>query len=433
MDTLLPPLFVGLERYRRYAALLWHGRSAFHTQWDLPSMIALLPHLKALKGPMIKMAQMAGMIPDLLPLDAADALRELCSCVSSMPVSMVHRLLARQWGPAWRSQVAQWDDQAVASASFGQVHKAQCHDGNLVAVKIQYPNMRQAVHTDVDLIYRLWQWWSDGAMDLSAFRQEWISRLHEELDYNLEATRTKQWRQWWSTTLSDVAVPCVIPNLSGPTVLTTSWMSGVPLESVQDPAHRHRIAELLLHAWAAPFFGAGILHGDPHQGNFLWDPVSQQLVILDFGCTRLFSPHFIRAFCQLYQGLACEDFDQTHQAYADMGFTQLCPPVITALNQWASFLFRPVLTDAPILLSQVSPPAQAQSHLKNLHRVLAEHGRGMVPPAEFLLLDRSIVLLGSLCIRLNVSLNWHALWHPYFTSFDQDVCHNQQQCFLNYA
>ncbi len=408
----------------------------------------IITALGSLKGPIVKLAQMVGMIPGLLPDDCAQALLTLCTTAPAMHPSLLRRKMQLEWGKDWQSRFTHFDQKAMAAASLGQIHRATLHDGTLVAVKVQYPAMKQAIQGDLALFKMLLhRWASDQALDMQDFPNEWEQRLYEELDYTSEIRHMACWRSLFKDDPL-IHIPLPFPHLTTEQVLTMSWSEAQGIQTAfhQNQDLRNDLGKKIFWAWYYPFYHGGMLHGDPHMGNMAWfcpqPPAvtetgfekrfyekNAQIHIFDFGCVRIFSPMFVQGFCHLYQGLLNKKPELTQQAYTELGFKDLTPPMIMALNDWAHFLLAPFLQDQECFLEDVSCPKKALDGMKQLENTLKAHGQTKIPP-EFLIFDRVAVILGAVLMRLQVKANWHRLMDPLIQSFCLKKCRIDQKRLL---
>jgi predicted unusual protein kinase regulating ubiquinone biosynthesis (AarF/ABC1/UbiB family) len=244
--------------------------------------------LGQLKGGAMKIGQALSIFEAALPEDLAGpyraALTKLQEAAPPLPPSSVHRVLAGAFGDQWRDRFRSFDDVPTAAASIGQVHRAVWTDGRDVAVKIQYPGAGPALIADLNQIGRLatlFQVVQPGA-DVKALANELRDRIVEELDYELEAASQRAFAAAFRDD-PDIAVPDVVTVAPG--VLVSEWMDGTPLSAVIEsgtPEQRNAAGRLIatLH-FSAPS-RIGLLHADPHPGNFRLLP-GDRLGVLDFG------------------------------------------------------------------------------------------------------------------------------------------------------
>ena len=214
------------------------------------------------------------------------------------------------------------------------------HDGRTVACKLQYPNMEAAVDADLSqlkLIFNLHGRW-DATIDTSRIYEEIAARLREELDYEQEAKHLGLYRDMLAGE-AHIHVPERIPELSTRRLLTMEWLQGKPLMQFKASSQedRNKLALRMFRAWYVPFYGYGVIHGDPHLGNYtVRDDLD--LNLLDFGCIRVFRPRFVKGVIDLYWALARNDRDLAVEAYQSWGFA-LDNATVDVLNEWAAYLY----------------------------------------------------------------------------------------------
>ena len=372
--------------------------------------------LGRLKGPLMKVAQMLATVPDALPPEYTAELIKLQSNAPPMGRAFVKRRMAAELGPDWRGKFADFELEAAAAASLGQVHRASAHDGRALAVKLQYPDMESAVRADLaqlKVIFAIHRR-IDPAIDTQEIYQEISARLAEELDYDRELRHMRLYRLLLADH-ADVRVPEPIEELSTRRLLTMTWLDGKGLLSYRNAPQevRNRIAETLFRAWWEPFYSYAIIHGDPHLGNYsAWEEGGEVagLNLIDFGCIRIFPPGFVRGVVELWRGLMEDDFDRTAQAYEMWGFRGLNRELIEILNIWARFIYGPVLEDRERTMADGVDPVQfGRKEAFRVHRLLREKGPVTIP-REFVFMDRAAIGLGAVFIHLNAKLNFHRLF-----------------------
>ena len=241
-----------------------------------------------LKGGAMKMGQAMSVFEAALPEEIAGpyraALTKLQEAAPPMPAASVHKVLALELGPRWRQRFRELDDNPAAAASIGQVHRGIWKDGRDVAVKIQYPGAGDALISDLKQLSRLAGMFRvvQPGLDIKPLIVELRARITEELDYELEATAQKAFAKAYAGD-EEILVPRVVASAAK--VLVTEWIEGTPLARVitAGAAAERDLAGLrmaTLH-FSAPT-RAGLLHADPHPGNFrLLD--DGRLGVLDFG------------------------------------------------------------------------------------------------------------------------------------------------------
>jgi predicted unusual protein kinase regulating ubiquinone biosynthesis (AarF/ABC1/UbiB family) len=248
-----------------------------------------------LKGGAMKLGQVLSVYEAMIPADLAgpyqDALIRLQANAPAMPASDVHRVLDEQLGKAWSKRFSEFDADTAHAASIGQVHRAIWHDGREVAVKIQYPGADHALMSDLRTLQRfarLIQIITPGA-DVRALLKEIADRMSEELDYRAEAEHQRAFAAEFETDKT-VFVPKVVA--SAPKVIISEWVHGIPLsqlvnrpaKSADEQLVRDRIGHAAVELMFSSPARVGLLHSDPHPGNFRLMP-DGRLGVLDFGAT----------------------------------------------------------------------------------------------------------------------------------------------------
>lgn len=387
----------------------------------------LLAALGGLKGPLMKVGQILATIPEALPPEYAQALQELQSNAPPMGWSFVRRRMKTELGPDWESRFAAFDREAAAAASLGQVHRARTLDGRDVACKLQYPDMRSAIDADLNqlkLIFSLFEKY-DKAISTRYIHAELQARLYEELDYEREARHTKLYRHMLRGE-ADIHVPDIIDDLSTPRLLTSTWLDGDRMLSFKDaPVDvRNQLAQVMFRAWYVPLYYYGIIHGDPHPGNYSVRP-DLSLNLLDFGCVRVFPARFVGGVIDLYHALLDDDTDRAVHAYEVWGFKNLNREQIDTLNIWARFLYGPLMEDRIRPIGEVTNGIYGRDTAHQVHQKLREIG-GVTVPSEFVFMDRAALGLGSVFLHLRAEVNWYRLFNDMIDGFDADALDKRQ-------
>lgn len=416
------------SRVRRYAqvggtvgvqAARIAGARMMGRRLDATNASDLREALGGLKGPLMKVAQLIAAIPDALPAEYAAELAQLQSNAPPMGKPFVRRRMLAELGPDWQSRFASFPLEAAAAASLGQVHKVQLHDGRTVACKLQYPNMEAAVEADLSqlrLIFNLHGRY-DPTIDTSRIYEEIAARLREELDYQQEAKHLALYREMLAGE-DHIHVPAVVPELSTRRLLTMEWLQGKPLLDFKAASQeeRNRLAMRMFRAWYVPFYGYGVIHGDPHLGNYtVRDDLD--LNLLDFGCIRVFRPAFVNGVIDLYWALSRGDRDLAVAAYRSWGFEKLDNATIDVLNEWAGYLYGPLMEDRARLIEETNSSHQGRRVAQRVHQKLREVG-GVTPPREFVFMDRAAIGLGAVFLHLGAQVNWYRQFMELIADFD---------------
>ena len=368
--------------------------------------------LGGLKGPLMKVAQLLSSVPDMLPQEYARELTELQANAPSMGWPFVKRRMTSELGADWQGQFKSFEREATAAASLGQVHYAVGKDGREVACKLQYPDMESTVVADLKqlkLIFQIYRRF-DSAIDTGEIYEEISERLREELDYHREARHLMIYSNMLQAE-PGVHVPAVIPKLSTKRLLTMDWLHGRKLLDFKgnNLEHRNQVARNMFRAWYVPFYTYGIIHGDPHLGNY---SVREDFTInlLDFGCIRVFPPSFVESVIGLYKAIRDNDESLAIAAYKTWGFKDLSKELIEVLNIWARFVYAPIMEDRVRPIEETNATAYGAETAAKVHSELKRLG-GITPPREFVLMDRATIGLGSVFLHLKAEINWHEMWH----------------------
>jgi predicted unusual protein kinase regulating ubiquinone biosynthesis (AarF/ABC1/UbiB family) len=390
--------------------------------------------LGGLKGPLMKAAQLLATIPDALPPEYARELAQLQANAPAMGWAFVKRRMATELGPDWQARFQKFDKEASFAASLGQVHHAVLPDGREVAAKLQYPDMASALEADLDqlrVVFAIGQRF-DPAIRTDEIQAEIRTRLREELDYRREARHVALYRHMLRDE-PNVHVPETVPDYSTDRLLTMSWLAGEPLLNwkARSQEERDALAINMFRAWYVPFYFYGVIHGDPHLGNYSVRP-DGAVNLMDFGCVRVFPPRFVRGSIELYRALLSDDLERAVGAYEDWGFTGLSRDMIAVLNRWAAFLYGPLMDDRPRRLTEGMADGHGRDMAQNVFGELRRMG-GVRPPREFVFMDRAAIGLGAVFIHLRASINWHRLFESLIEGFDVDQLAARQQEALTQA
>jgi predicted unusual protein kinase regulating ubiquinone biosynthesis (AarF/ABC1/UbiB family) len=390
--------------------------------------------LGGIKGPLMKVAQLLATIPDALPKEYVNELVQLQADAPSMGWPFVKRRMASELGPDWQKRFKSFEREAARAASLGQVHRAVALDGQALACKLQYPDMQSAVEADLSqlkLVMGLYERY-DRAVSTGEIHAEIADRLREELDYQREARHIALYRRMLAKE-KGVSVPEVIADLSTKRLLTMTWIEGEKLlDVVKKPlASRNEIAANMFRAWYVPFYFYGAIHGDPHLGNYTVRP-DNGLNLVDFGCVRIFKPSFVKGVIDLYFALQHDDHELAVQAYEIWGFKNLGKEMIDVLNQWARFVYAPLLEDRSRKIQEKDTGVYGRDVAEKVHSEVRRLG-GVRPPREFVFMDRAAIGLGSVFFHLKAEINWHRLFHELIADFDLEALAKRQRAALKAA
>lgn len=390
--------------------------------------------LGGLKGPVMKVAQILATIPDAIPQEYADELRQLQTNAPPMGFPFVRRRMKSELGEKWVERFKHFEREAAHAASLGQVHRATLDDDQTVACKLQYPDMASAVESDLKqlkLVFSIYKRY-DNAISTQKIYEELSERLREELDYEREA-RAIQLYDYMLRDEPAVTVPETVPDLCTKRLLTMKWLSGKPLMDFRaaDLETRNTLATSMFKAWYTPFYYYGVIHGDPHMGNYsVRDDLGINL--LDFGCIRVFPPTFVEGVIELYRALRDDDDERAVYAYERWGFENISKETLDVLNIWARFLYKPLMEDKVQKIQDQDSGRYGAEVAGKVHKELKRIG-GVEPPREFVLMDRAAIGLGSVFMHLKAEINWHRTFHDLIGEFDVDKLAERQKEAIDHA
>jgi predicted unusual protein kinase regulating ubiquinone biosynthesis (AarF/ABC1/UbiB family) len=393
------------------------------TARDRGNANALTQALGGLKGPIMKVAQLLATIPDALPPEYAEELQKLQSEAPPMGWAFVKRRMQAELGPEWLGKFGDFTKEPAAAASLGQVHRATSADGKALAVKLQYPDMQSAVEADLkqlEILFAVYRQ-MDRAIDTREIIKEIGARVREELDYRREAKHAALYGQMLAGEPL-VRVPAVWSGLSTGRLLTLDWLEGKKILTYKDRDQetRNRLSMAMFKAWWQPFTHHGVIHGDPHLGNYTvfeegGEPAGINL--LDYGCIRIFPARHVGAVIDLYRGLLNNDRDRIVHAYEAWGFKNLKKDLIEVLNIWAKFIYGPLLEDRVRTIADgVSPGEYGRREAFKVHQELKAKGPVTVPQ-EFVFMDRAAIGLGGVFLHLSTRLNFYRLYNEAIENF----------------
>jgi len=384
--------------------------------------------LGGLKGPLMKVAQILATIPDALPAEYVDELKQLQANAPSMGWPFVKRRMTAELGVGWQRKFGTFERHAAHAASLGQVHAATAKDGTPLACKLQYPDMASAVEADLrqlKLVFSIYERY-DNAISTRQIHAELSERLREELDYLREAKQMQLYGAMLSG-VDEVHVPTPLLDLCTDRLLTMNWLGGTALMAFKtaDQEIRNRIARNMFNAWYVPFYEYGVIHGDPHLGNYTVRD-DHTINLLDFGCVRVFPPSFVSGVIDLYRALSEKNDALAVHAYETWSFKDMSKEMIDTLNIWAEFVYAPLMEDKVQKIQESDSGHYGAQVAGRVHRELRRLG-GVEPPREFVLMDRAAVGLGSVFMHLRAEINWHNMFHDLIGAFDVKALERRQK------
>ncbi len=376
----------------------------------------LADRLSHLRGAAMKLGQMISMdAGDLLPPELAAILAQLRSQAHRMPPEQLRRVLDSEWGPDWRRRFARFNATPIAAASIGQVHRATLPDGRELAIKVQYPGVRESIDSDVDNVATLLR--VSGVLprelDLAPLLTEAKRQLHEEADYEREATQMTRFADWLDGH-ADYVVPRPLPELTTARVLAMDFIDGIPVEALADAPQEQRDAAMrdLMALVLREMFEFGAMQTDPNFANYRFQPDTGRLVLLDFGAARDVDPATAQGYRSLLSAGLSGDRDAVREAAQAAGF----------LGEAAVARHRPLVDRMiDIVVTEMNRPGPFDFGDRGFVEVLREQGMEMaadrstwhIPPVETLFVQRKVSGTALLAARLEARVDVRELVRPY--------------------
>ncbi|MEO8604553.1 MAG: AarF/UbiB family protein [bacterium] len=368
---------------------------------------------KELKGAFMKLVQMLSMRDDILPGEALKVLSVVQSQVPPMDYAEIRAQVKCELGKAPEQLFRDFDEEAFAAASLGQVHRATLKDGTDVVVKVQYPGVDETVEQDLSNVKALLQVFTMIGRDVMQQKidnrevyQELEERLHEELDYLNEAKNIALFQQMFDGD-AEVLIPRVYPDYCSRRVLTMSHLDGYPLADILKPGIDQELKD-----WVAlkyfrvlwrQIFACGTLHTDPHPGNYLVT-FHPKLAMLDFGSIRIFPEDIRKGYHGLAAGLLKDDARAMKRCMMRLGF-------VDANDDAGAMIDILRLVFEPLLVDREYDPREYDSLERGMEvaQIGLEH-RLFKAPGHRLFLLRALVGLDSYLKQLGTVANWHRVF-----------------------
>ncbi|HVR61452.1 MAG TPA: AarF/UbiB family protein [Polyangia bacterium] len=440
-SRLLTAYFVTAQVVMSYLALAVSRR--FRSQESL-ERVTLLKHQRnarrieeaiiRLRGLFIKVGQLISIMANVLPDAFRSELRRLQDQVPPRPYHDIEARIREEFGGRLPHDVfAEFSPEPMASASIGQVHLARLPTGERVAVKVQYPDIEEIVRTDLRALKRIFgvlRWFMpDYGFD--TIYVEIREMVLAELDFRLEAAAIQRITGNF-TGRANVRFPRVMPDYSTARVLTTEWMHGVKVGDLDGLAaqriDRRQAARICVEAYCQQIFVDGLYHADPHPGNLLLQAPAEAggtptIVFLDFGATARVSETMRRGMVMFVQGAMTRDSTRIVAAMKEMGFIsrRADPEVFDRVIHYFHERMRAQISIEGFSLKDLrfEPESGLASllDLRDLNVSLADLRDAFHIPKEWILLERTLLLLLGVCTTLDPEMNPSAVIEPYLQRF----------------
>ncbi|MGD9299546.1 AarF/ABC1/UbiB kinase family protein [Thiohalocapsa sp.] len=373
--------------------------------------------LARMRGAVMKMGQLMSMDgTDMFTPEAAEIMAELRDRSEPMPMSQLTRLLEQEWGRDWNKAFRRFEFKPVAAASIGQVHRAETKDGRRLALKIQFPGVRESIDSDIDNLgfFARNLGMVPKGMDIGPLLEEARVQLHQEADYKAEAASLMRYRALVGDD-GDFFVPAVHEDLSTDRILAMDFADGVSIDHLAESSYsreeRDRAASLLVRLMLRELFDFGLAQTDPNFGNYLYDAQTGRIVLLDFGAALPVPGEIAEQYLAL--GRAAIAHDEQGLREASMGLGYMAPDADAATVKALIEMIR--------LSSEVLEPGIYDFGTSDLFERLYVKGRDMymeeafnhLPEPITMFLQRKFAGMFMLCRRLRARVDLRGMLDPY--------------------
>lgn len=382
----------------------------------------LVATLGDLKGLAMKMGQQMSMDPDMLTPEVRAVIARLQNQAPPMPWPRVREVIVSEFGQGPEALYAEFSEAPIASASLGQVHLARTHQGDKVAVKIQYPDIADALKADLDNVSTMVSMVATTTRIThgKSYFAELRESMMDELDYLHEAQRAEQYRAACAH-VPGIVVPRVFTELTRKRVLTMEFLEG---ETFKEFLHhregvpndeKFRVAKLLTLALWGPFLRTGLAHSDPHPGNFILLP-DGRVGVLDFGAIKQLSPRWVDVNRRLFRAVVEDRPVDMMALCVEAGFEfsdrEGARPFI---EEVLAIISRPLRTDDFDFGAAGMSRDLRNVVLKNAHRMV-----GIKPPKESVQFFRAVGGLSQNLENLGARGDYRATHHALLSEFSAD-------------
>jgi predicted unusual protein kinase regulating ubiquinone biosynthesis (AarF/ABC1/UbiB family) len=397
--------FAGGERPRARDMLLTPG-----------NFQKLADRLSNLRGAAMKLGQMISLdTGDLLPPELSEILAGLRERAHHMPPAQLEQVILREWGRDWRSHFSRFDAIPIAAASIGQVHRATTRDGRELAIKFQYPGVRESIDSDVDNVSTLLRLSGllPRGLDVSFLLAEAKRQLHQEADYVREGEQMELFGRLLADS-PDLLVPERLPELSSDRVLAMTFLAGRPIDelAVAPQPVRDDAARALIRLVLRELFEFGVMQTDPNFANYRYQPETGRLVLFDFGATRPVEEATVTAYRAMLRAGLAGDGDGLREAALEAGIvgSEAVSLHRGRIDQIVDIVVAEMIRSGPFDFGDRSFVAALRERGMD---VAADKRAWHVPPADILFTQRKISGTAFLAARLKARVDLRSLVTPY--------------------
>ena len=364
--------------------------------------------LSHLRGAAMKMGQMISLdAGDYLPEELSAILARLRDQANFMPTKQLDTVLRKEWGNDWRRQFKWFNPRPIAAASIGQVHKAMTRDGQLLAIKVQYPGVAKSIDSDVDNVMTLLKiaGFAPPELEIDKLLAAAKKQLHEEADYEREGAQMALYRDQLAG-VEGFVVPTLNEELTRGSILAMSFEEGVSIEELanEPPERRDMVFGRLLRLVARELFDFGVMQTDPNFANFRYRRETGDIVLLDFGACRPVDPAVANGYRDMLIAGLQGNREEVLKATIDAGFMM---PIVAEkhpdrVNRMIDIVINEMREDAPFDFGDRAfiPELRGEGM-----EIAQDKDTWAFPPIETLFVQRKVSGIALLGARLKAKVN----------------------------
>jgi predicted unusual protein kinase regulating ubiquinone biosynthesis (AarF/ABC1/UbiB family) len=399
-------VFAGAERREELDAEL-----QLHTAQEVAQTLGQM------KGALMKVGQLASFVHDGMPEPVREALEQLQQSAPPMAPGLAAEMIERELGAPPDRLFAEWDEVPIAAASIGQVHRAITKDGLAVAVKVQYPDIAEAIENDLSnldlatlVMPMMWK-----SLDAKAVADELRERLTEELDYRIEASNQRSFADWYRDH-PFIHVPDVVDALSTQRVLTTELADGVRFQEMEtwSQAERDLAGEAIYRFVFRSLYRHHAFNGDPHPGNYLFSP-GGRVTFLDFGLVKHYDEPHIELALRIADAAVLDPSPQKlRKATEDAGYFKRDNPLSDEqIAAYGLAFWEPLMERGPRPITAEWATQLVQKYMGFGSRAGDAETASIIDyaqvPKDFVILQRINLGLFAILGRLNATADWRGI------------------------
>ncbi|NNK99733.1 MAG: AarF/ABC1/UbiB kinase family protein [Xanthomonadales bacterium] len=379
----------------------------------------LANRLAGMRGAAMKMGQILSMeSADFLPREFSDALAVLRDSADTMPLTQIKRVMGREYGKGWQDRFIDFNFEPIAAASIGQVHRVVTEDGRDLALKIQYPGVAKSINSDVDNMAMLMRMINllPVEIDISGIVKEAKRQLHQEADYIVEARYLREYKKLVADEPRFV-VPGVHDDMTTKRVLAMDFVDGLPLESISaddvSQELKDGVGALLQHLMFRELFEFRTMQSDPNFANYLYQPETDRVVLLDFGSTVSFDEKFTHRYAKIARAMIDGDDSTVRRLAEQMGYIH---PGNS--EEYVGRILNIIrLASEPVIQGGVydfgASTVFTRGREAGLEIFFDDMSEYRVPPPETMFLHRKLVGCFMLCSRIGARVDVQKLISPF--------------------